>query len=99
MKVTGVGVAYFAPDGTIIVDEISKPERIVKPIRADSFRGFIVFRYPEDSGVHFGAFSALPGKGGAGFTAGGTKYSFKIERDMQSSTRAYLGTFTAAPVH
>lgn len=97
MSVPGVGTASFSTDGVITIIENGKPEKIVFPTRADNFRGHVVFRYPDNSGVSFGAFAVLPGSGGASFTAGGVLYSFAIAKDRQAPGGTYTGTFSAAP--
>lgn len=95
MSVPGVGTASFSADGTITIKEIGETTRTVRPIRADSFRGHVVYRYPENSGVGFAGFTVLPGSGGASFTAKGIQYSFSIARDKQSVSPIYTGTFEA----
>lgn len=99
MSVPGVGTASFATDGKITIREEGKPERVISPTRADNFRGHVIYRYPENSGVSFGAFTVLPGSGGASFTADGFKYSFAITRDRQAPAGTYTGTFSTAPAN
>lgn len=95
MNVPGVGTASFSADGTITIKEIGETTRTVTPMGTDSFRGHIVYRYPENSGVGFAGFTTLPGSGGASFTANGIQYSFSIARDKQSVSPGYTGTFAA----